>query len=149
MKIENIDKTPLTLGTPEYVENADGSVTVKIKTDNDIDQTRIPEGWAYADGYVTKTFKKSSEELVTLYDKAGNSSSVTVKVTITDKTDDQKPGNDGEKPSDTQKPNDSKSNGKAVQTGDQSSPVVWVVVLVAACAAAGAVVVIRKKNKKK
>ena len=149
VKIENIDKTPLTLGTPEYVENADGSVTVKIKTDNDIDQTRIPEGWAYADDYVTKTFKKSSEELVTLYDKAGNSSSVTVKVTITDKTDDQKPGNDGEKPSDTQKPNDSKSNGKAVQTGDQSSPVVWVVVLVAACAAAGAVVVIRKKNKKK
>ena len=149
VKIENIDKTPLTLGTPEYVENADGSVTVKIKTDNDIDQTRIPEGWAYADGYVTKTFKKSSEELVTLYDKAGNSSSVTVKVTITDKTDDQKPGNDGEKPSDTQKPNDSKSNGKAVQTGDQSSPVVWVVVLVAACAAAGAVVVIRKKSKKK
>ena len=149
VKIENIDKTPLTLGTPEYVENADGSVTVKIKTDSDIDQTRIPEGWAYADGYVTKTFEKSAEELLTLYDKAGNSSSVTVKVTITDKTDDQKPGNDGEKPSDTQKPNDSKSNGKAVQTGDQSSPVVWVVVLVAACAAAGAVVVIRKKNKKK
>lgn len=38
---------------------------------------------------------------------------------------------------------------KAVQTGDQSSPVVWGAVLVVACAAAGAIVVIRKKNKKK
>ncbi len=60
--------------------------------------------------------------------------------------DPEKPGTDT--PDSTNGKTD-KEDGKAVQTGDQSSPVVWVVVLVAACAAAGAVVVIRKKNKKK
>ena len=59
--------------------------------------------------------------------------------------DPEKPGTDT--PDSTNGKTD-KEDGKAVQTGDQSSPVVWVVVLVAACAAAGAVVVIRKKNKK-
>ena len=38
--IANIDKTPLTLGTPEYIENEDGSVTVQIKVDSDIDLTK-------------------------------------------------------------------------------------------------------------
>ena len=60
--------------------------------------------------------------------------------------DPEKPGTDT--PDSTNGKTD-KEDGKAVQTGDQSSPAVWVVVLVAACAAAGAVVVIRKKNKKK
>ena len=59
--------------------------------------------------------------------------------------DPEKPGTDT--PDSTNGKTD-KEDGKAVQTGDQSSPVVWVVVLVVACAAAGAVVVIRKKNKK-
>ncbi len=54
-----------------------------------------------------------------------------------------KPGTD--KPgADTQKPG---SGNTAVQTGDQSSPVIWAVVLIAACAAAAAVVVVRKKRK--
>lgn len=149
--IANIDKKPLILGTPEYVENKDGSVTVHVKVDNDIDQTKLPEGWTYADGNVTKTFEKSAEETLTLYDEAGNISSVTVKVTISDKIDDQKPGDDGKKPSDTQKPdssNTAKGDKTAVQTGDQSSPVIWAAVLIAACAAAASVIIIRKKKSK-
>lgn len=59
------------------------------------------------------------------------------------------PGKPGTDTPDSDNGKTDKEDGKAVQTGDQSSPVVWVVVLVAACAAAGAVVVIRKKNKKK
>ena len=59
------------------------------------------------------------------------------------------PGKPGTDTPDSTNGKTDKEDGKAVQTGDQSSPVVWVVVLVAACAAAGAVVVIRKKNKKK
>lgn len=153
--IANIDKTPLTLGTPEYIENEDGSVTVQIKVDSDIDLTKLPEGWTYADGSVTKTFEKSAEESVTLYDEAGNVSSATVKVTISDKTDEQKPGDDGKKPgsdegkpSDSQKPAGDKDTAKtAVKTGDESSPVIWAVVLIAACAAAAAVIVVRKKRK--
>ena len=153
--IANIDKTPLTLGTPEYIENEDGSVTVQIKVDSDIDLTKLPEGWTYADGSVTKTFEKSAEESVTLYDEAGNVSSATVKVTISDKTDEQKPGDDGKKPgsdegkpSDSQKPAGDKDTAKtAVKTGDESSPVIWAVVLIAACAAAAAVIVVRRKRK--
>ena len=58
-------------------------------------------------------------------------------------SDQDKPGTD--KPgADTQKPG---SGNTAVQTGDQSSPVIWAVVLIAACAAAAAVVVVRKKRK--
>ena len=38
-------------------------------------------------------------------------------------------------------------NGNAVQTGDQTSPVIWVVVLVVTCAAAAAVIIIKKKRK--
>lgn len=53
-------------------------------------------------------------------------------------SDQDKPG------ADTQKPG---SGNTAVQTGDQSSPVIWAVVLIAACAAAAAVVVVRKKRK--
>ena len=59
------------------------------------------------------------------------------------------PGKPGTDTPDSTNGKTDKEDGKAVQTGDQSSPVVWVVVLVAACAATGAVVVIRKKNKKK
>lgn len=59
------------------------------------------------------------------------------------------PGKPGTDTPDSTNGKTDKEDGKAVQTGDQSSPVVWVVVLVAACVAAGAVVVIRKKNKKK
>ena len=59
------------------------------------------------------------------------------------------PGKPGTDTPDSDNGKTDKEDGKAVQTGDQGSPVVWVVVLVAACAAAGAVVVIRKKNKKK
>ncbi|HIZ13222.1 MAG TPA: InlB B-repeat-containing protein, partial [Candidatus Mediterraneibacter stercorigallinarum] len=59
------------------------------------------------------------------------------------------PGKPGTDTPDSTNGKTDKEDGKAVQTGDQSSPVVWVVVLVAACAAAGVVVVIRKKNKKK
>lgn len=58
-------------------------------------------------------------------------------------SDQDKPGTD--KPgADTQKPG---GGNTAVQTGDQSSPVIWAVVLIAACAAAAAVVVVRKKRK--
>ena len=92
---------------------------------------------------------------MTLYDEAGNVSSATVKVTISDKTDEQKPGDDGKKPgsdegkpSDSQKPAGDKDTAKtAVKTGDESSPVIWAVVLIAACAAAAAVIVVRKKRK--
>ena len=60
-----------------------------------------------------------------------------------------KPGTD--KPgADTQKPgsgNADKGDNTAVQTGDQSSPVIWAVVLIVAVAAAAAVVVVRKKRK--
>lgn len=59
------------------------------------------------------------------------------------------PGKPGTDTPDSTNGKTDKEDGKAVQTGDQGSPVVWVVVLVAACAAVGAVVVIRKKNKKK
>lgn len=59
------------------------------------------------------------------------------------------PGKPGTDTPDSDNGKTDKEDGKAVQTGDQSSPVVWVVVLAAACVAAGAVVVIRKKNKKK
>ena len=63
------------------------------------------------------------------------------------------PGTD--KPSGTDKPTgtDKLSGGsgvdKAVQTGDESSLILWAVVLAAACGAAVAVIIIRKKNSKK
>ncbi len=64
-------------------------------------------------------------------------------------SDQDKPGTD--KPgADTQKPgsgNADKGDNTAVQTGDQSSPVIWAVVLIVAVAAAAAVVVVRKKRK--
>lgn len=150
------DQTPVAAGEPEYIENENGSVTVKISVDDDIDQSRLPEGWTYEDGYITKTFQESAEEDVILYDMAGNRVSVTAAVTISEGSENPKPedpekpgtGDSDKKPSDTQKPAGI-STDKAVQTGDQSSPLLWAVVLVAACVAAGAVVVVRKRISKK
>ncbi len=155
------DQTAPVLGEPEYIENEDGSVTVKIDVD-DLDQNRLPEGWTYEDGAVIKNFTESAEEEVVLYDAAGNASSAAVKVAITedpenpedpDPEDPQKPGTgDADKPStgkpsDTQKPDGNSGNAqKAVVTGDESSPVLWIVVLAAACVVAGVIVVIKKKK---
>ena len=155
------DQTAPVLGEPEYIENEDGSVTVKIDVD-ELDQNRLPEGWTYEDGAVIKNFTESAEEEVVLYDAAGNASSAAVKVAITedpenpedpDPEDPQKPGTgDADKPStgkpsDTQKPDGNSGNAqKAVVTGDESSPVLWIVVLAAACVVAGVIVVIKKKK---
>lgn len=155
------DQTAPVLGEPEYIENEDGSVTVKIDVD-ELDQNRLPEGWTYEDGAVIKNFTESAEEEVVLYDAAGNASSAAVKVAITedpenpedpDPEDPQKPGTgDADKPStgkpsDTQKPDGNSGNAqKAVVTGDESSPVLWIVVLVAACVVVGVIVVIKKKK---
>lgn len=156
------DQTAPALGEPEYIENEDGSVTVKIEVGEEIDQSRLPEGWIYEDGAVTKTFTDSAEEEVVIYDAAGNASSVTVEAAVTEEPenpqdpkpeDPQKPGTgDAEKPSadkpaDTQKPAGNNADaGRAVLTGDENSPVVWIVVLVAACVAVGAVIVIKRKK---
>ena len=155
------DQTAPVLGEPEYIENEDGSVTVKIDVD-ELDQNRLPEGWTYEDGAVIKNFTESAEEEVVLYDAAGNASSAAVKVAITedpenpedpDPEDPQKPGTgDADKPStgkpsDTQKPDGNSGNAqKAVVTGDESSPVLWIVVLAAACVVVGVIVVIKKKK---
>ena len=56
------------------------------------------------------------------------------------------PGTD--KPSDTDKLSGGSGVDKAVQTGDESSLILWAVVLAAACGAAVAVIIIRKKNSK-
>ena len=155
------DQTAPVLGEPEYIENEDGSVTVKIDVD-ELDQNRLPEGWTYEDGAVIKNFTESAEEEVVLYDAAGNASSAAVKVAITedpenpedpDPEDPQKPGTgDADKPStgkpsDTQKPDGNSGNAqKAVVTGDESSPILWIVVLAAACVVVGVIVVIKKKK---
>ena len=155
------DQTAPVLGEPEYIENEDGSVTVKIDVD-ELDQNRLPEGWTYEDGAVIKNFTESAEEEVVLYDAAGNASSAAVKVAITedpenpedpDPEDPQKPGTgDADKPStgkpsDTQKPDGNSGNAqKAVVTGDNNSPILWIVVLAAACVVVGVIVVIKKKK---
>ena len=57
---------------------------------------------------------------------------------------------DGDKPStgdpSTDKPSGSTNTDKAVQTGDESSPMLWIVVLAAACIAGGAVLRFRLKR---
>ena len=61
-----------------------------------------------------------------------------------------KPGTGTDKPgTGSDKPGTGSGNGadKAVQTGDNNSPVLWIVVLAAACVAAGSVVIYRKKSK--
>lgn len=64
--------------------------------------------------------------------------------------DKEEPGT-GDKPgTGTDKPGTGSGNGadKAVQTGDNTSPILWIVVLVAACVAAGSVVRFRTKKTK-
>ena len=61
-----------------------------------------------------------------------------------------KPGTGTDKPgTGSDKPGTGSGNGadKAVQTGDNNSPILWIVVLAAACVAAGSVVIYRKKSK--
>lgn len=61
-----------------------------------------------------------------------------------------KPGTGTDKPgTGSDKPGTGSGNNadKAVQTGDNNSPILWVVVLAAACVAAGSVVIYRKKSK--
>lgn len=60
-------------------------------------------------------------------------------------SDHDKPGTNTKKPRSSKKT--SQDDNTAIQTGDQSSPVIWAVVLVVACAVAVVVVVIRKKRK--
>lgn len=59
-----------------------------------------------------------------------------------------KPGTGTDKPdTGSDKPGTGSGNGadKAVQTGDNNSPILWIVVLAAACVAAGSVVIYRKR----
>ena len=66
-------------------------------------------------------------------------------------TPDPTPGEDPDKPgTGTDKPSSGSGNGadKAVKTGDNSSPILWIAVLAAACAAGGTVVRFRTKKTK-
>lgn len=66
-------------------------------------------------------------------------------------TPDPTPGEDPDKPgTGTDKPSSGSGNGadKAVKTGDNSSPILWIAVLAAACAAGGTVVRFRTKRTK-
>lgn len=64
-----------------------------------------------------------------------------------DKPGTDKPGADTQKPGSGNADKGDKGGNTAVQTGDQSSPVIWAVVLIVAVAAVAAVVIIRKKKK--
>ena len=64
-----------------------------------------------------------------------------------DKPGTDKPGADTQKPGSGNADKGDKGGSTAVQTGDQSSPVIWAVVLIVAVAAVAAVVIIRKKKK--
>ena len=64
-----------------------------------------------------------------------------------DKPGTDKPGADTQKPGSGNADKGDKGDSTAVQTGDQSSPVIWAVVLIVAVAAVAAVVIIRKKKK--
>jgi len=74
-----IDKTAPKLRT-EYVENLDGSITVKIISDK---QIRAIEGWNLSGNKLTlsKTYSVNKTETLTIFDLLGNSVDITIQIT--------------------------------------------------------------------
>ena len=124
---------------------ADGSVTVEAEPNSGY---RFA-GWKIDDQMVScknpYTFVPDQNTVITaVFEKIGTPGEGD---SDQDKPGTDKPGADTQKPGSGNADKGDKGGNTAVQTGDQSSPVIWAVVLIAACAAVAAVVIIRKKKK--
>ena len=124
---------------------ADGFVTVEAEPNSGY---RFA-GWKVNDQMVSDenpyTFVPDQDTVITaVFEKIGTPGEGD---SDQDKPGTDKPGADTQKPGSGNADKGDKGGNTAVQTGDQSSPVIWAVVLIAACAAVAAVVIIRKKKK--
>ena len=124
---------------------ADGSVTVEAEPNSGY---RFA-GWKIDDQMVScknpYTFVPDQNTVITaVFEKIGTPGEGD---SDQDKPGTDKPGADTQKPGSGNADKGDEGGNTAVQTGDQSSPVIWAVVLIAACAAVAAVVIIRKKKK--
>ena len=86
VEITNIDKTAPVVSISSYstTEPTNGDVVVTITSDEKLQET---DGWAATDSQNTysKTYTANTNEIVTVYDLAGNSASVNVVITNIDK----------------------------------------------------------------
>ena len=67
---------------PPQTQETTESVVVTIKSNEDIDTTKIPESWTVVDSRtIQRTYLENTQDEITIYDLAGNSNKITIEVT--------------------------------------------------------------------
>ena len=67
---------------PPQTQETTESVVVTIKSNEDIDTTKIPESWTVVDSKtIQRTYLENTQDEITIYDLAGNSNKITIEVT--------------------------------------------------------------------
>ena len=67
---------------PPQTQETTESVVVTIKSNEDIDTTKIPKSWTVVDSKtIQRTYLENTQDEITIYDLAGNSNKITIEVT--------------------------------------------------------------------